>query len=534
MLIPKTISFRKTATLSILIWIASIVIFIAWVESFANEVTSTVKNAADILALIDIAIGIISFLLFIVSAIFGMVHSVLCFLKIIPKEETKTQKKDQIIITSSSLSRLFRRFLLAILLSFVFFIIIIPFLKSAEGLPYEEMAKVGGNNMNRIVFLFGFLSLTILLLTNWKKTHRSTATFLILFWVIGSLLVLYINLNSAKSLTQSNNSIQTLTSTSCDEQNNLMQAKNCTYIVETENGHGSGFFIAKGYLVTNTHVIENSTQIYTWINGKREPVSLWGFSVNDDIALLKIDTEAQTCSWSDSSKIELAETLYAVGWPEVLTGESAITKGIYSRIVKTQDNVEYIQTDAPINPGNSGGPLVGKCGIVGINEWKYSGDPSAPAEGMGFAITSNRAKPVIDQFIKDGYVHNLPVVVSQQTSENSQPQNPQNNSGTQIYQTGPDPATINGWVQARDWTRSQTNFWNNSTPQECDSALRSELKDLLARMSSIIETIVPKMMANKPITNEEDRLLYEFNSMQNRSIEIQNQMFQKNYKCYFK
>lgn len=216
--------------------------------------------------------------------------------------------------------------------------------------------------------------------------------------------------NLINSLKSNSNSTQATLEPVCKEQESLAKVKSCTYLVQTNLGHGSGFYIPGGYIVTNRHVIEGASKIFTPKDDKDIPLTLWGYSKDEDLAVLKSPFEATSCEFTDSTKIPLAETLYAIGWPFSPEGESSITRGIYSRSLKAIEGPEFIQTDAAINPGNSGGPLVGKCGIVGINTAKISwSDPNTPTEGFGFAISSNTAKSIVSQLITEGKPTNLPV-----------------------------------------------------------------------------------------------------------------------------
>lgn len=208
------------------------------------------------------------------------------------------------------------------------------------------------------------------------------------------------------------NSSGTTPPSNCNEQESLAKVKNCTVLVlRDDGGHGSGFLFlgSTGFIVTNRHVIEGAKKLSTW-HGKEEPLTLWGYSEDEDIAVLKTEVEFPTCNWANSQNIGLAETLYAVGWPNQSYGESSVTKGIFSRFIKTKEGAEFIQTDAALNPGNSGGPLVNKCGVVGINTTKVVwSDQDTPSEGSGFAYTSEYIKPIIDKLILEGSPKQLPV-----------------------------------------------------------------------------------------------------------------------------
>lgn len=195
---------------------------------------------------------------------------------------------------------------------------------------------------------------------------------------------------------------QALPST-CNEQRVIEKAKSCTVLIETENGHGSGFSIGNGYIITNRHVIEGARDIKMYSPDESDVV-VWNYSSEeDDLAVLKTDKNIPACSWADSDKISLAQTLYTVGWPNDPEGDSSLTKGIFSRAIKAYQGPQFIQTDAAVNPGNSGGPLVDKCGVVGINSAKIVwATEDIPTEGFSFAISSNYAQKITNELIANG------------------------------------------------------------------------------------------------------------------------------------
>lgn len=217
---------------------------------------------------------------------------------------------------------------------------------------------------------------------------------------------------------------------SCNEAESINKAKDCTLVILVENsegyGHGSGFSIQSGYIVTSFHIIENIDRINTYINGEKENLMVWGTSKNDDLAVLKLNTPIPTCKWSDSQALGPVETVYAVGWPMSSEGESTITNGRFDRIYRTPQGLEFIQVNAITKPGNSGGPLINKCGVVGIHtsgttvlksigiselgitpgEMTWS---SQFKEEVSLAISSNYAIPIINNLIQNGSVKALPI-----------------------------------------------------------------------------------------------------------------------------
>ncbi|MCR4329340.1 MAG: trypsin-like peptidase domain-containing protein [Candidatus Roizmanbacteria bacterium] len=216
---------------------------------------------------------------------------------------------------------------------------------------------------------------------------------------------------------------------SCNEQNMLTTVKRCTVMVlRDDGGHGTGFSIRDGFVVTNKHVIEGAHSLYIITAGQKQKVSLWNYSPTFDIAVLKLPQSGliPTCTWQDSSTLALAESLYAIGWPNEPGGDSTITKGIFSRINHYESGLEFIQTDAPLNPGNSGGPLVNKCGVIGVvtakESWSNEKLPR-PLEGLGNALSSHLVAPLVNNLIaegKDTTIPNVTQVASSQSSSQSQ------------------------------------------------------------------------------------------------------------------
>ncbi len=162
---------------------------------------------------------------------------------------------------------------------------------------------------------------------------------------------------------------------------------------------GSGFVYKQdenyGYVLTNNHVVENTTSVKVInIEGVEVDATVLGTDVYMDIAVLRIPKDAilQVATIGDSSNSELGDTVFTVGSPEGREYIGTVTKGIISgkdrEVAVKLSNGSYImsvlQTDAAINPGNSGGPLVNINGeVIGINSLKLVQDE---IEGMGFAI----------------------------------------------------------------------------------------------------------------------------------------------------
>jgi serine protease Do len=172
------------------------------------------------------------------------------------------------------------------------------------------------------------------------------------------------------------------------------------------NSLGSGFIIdPSGLVVTNNHVIADADEISVIFNdGTKLKADLVGKDTKSDLALLRVHTDKplRTVKFGDSDKLRLGEWVIAIGNPFSLGG--SVTAGIVSarnRDINSGPYDNYIQTDAAINRGNSGGPLFNLNGeVIGINTAIIS--PSGGSIGIGFAIPSDSAMPVIDQLQKYG------------------------------------------------------------------------------------------------------------------------------------
>ena len=177
---------------------------------------------------------------------------------------------------------------------------------------------------------------------------------------------------------------------------------------------GSGVIIdSRGYIVTNNHVVNGARTIQVVLsNGIKEPAQLTGTDAANDLAVLKIAVPQgglSVATLGDSSQLQVGQEVLAIGNP--LGDTETVTNGIVSALNRTVSEGQggatihnAIQTDAAINPGNSGGALVDMQGnVVGIPTLTAI-DPefNTPANGVGFAIPSNRVKSIVTQLIQTG------------------------------------------------------------------------------------------------------------------------------------
>jgi serine protease Do len=170
---------------------------------------------------------------------------------------------------------------------------------------------------------------------------------------------------------------------------------------------GSGFIIDRsGLVVTNNHVIADADSItVTLADDTNLPAEVVGRDVVTDLALLKVEAKQplSVLSWGDSNKARVGDWVLAIGDPFGLGG--TVTAGILSaraREINAGPYDDFLQTDASINRGNSGGPMFNMAGeVIGINTAIYS--PSGGSIGIGFAIPSNLARPVVEQLRDFGH-----------------------------------------------------------------------------------------------------------------------------------
>ncbi|MEX2452247.1 MAG: DegQ family serine endoprotease [Rhodospirillales bacterium] len=171
---------------------------------------------------------------------------------------------------------------------------------------------------------------------------------------------------------------------------------------------GSGFVIdPTGYIVTNNHVIQDADEITVSFNDNtRLKAEVVGRDAKTDLAVLKVKPEGKLThvKFGNSETARVGDWIVAIGNPFGLG--STVTAGILSargRNINAGPYDDFLQTDASINRGNSGGPMFNlDGGVIGINTAIFS--PSGGSVGIGFAIPSAVAEPVIKQLIKHGKV----------------------------------------------------------------------------------------------------------------------------------
>ncbi len=177
-------------------------------------------------------------------------------------------------------------------------------------------------------------------------------------------------------------------------------------------GIGTGVILdTEGHIVTNDHVIRvggafANTITVTLSDGRTARASVVGADPATDLAVIDIDLEGLTpADLGDVSTLSVGAEVVAMGFALGLQGDPTVTRGVISAKGRTiqEDTISIngaIQTDAGINPGNSGGPLVDHNGrVIGINTAIIRG-----AQNIGFAISIDLAKPIIEELLANGRI----------------------------------------------------------------------------------------------------------------------------------
>lgn len=186
---------------------------------------------------------------------------------------------------------------------------------------------------------------------------------------------------------------------------------------EVPQGAGTGFiYDAAGYIITNNHVVEGAQKLTVTLpppDNRTFDAQLIGRDPQTDLAVLKIDaTNLPTVPLGRSADLKVGDWVVAIGNALALEGGPTVTAGVVSALGRDEQEppgangqpgpvlYDLVQTDAAINPGNSGGPLVNMRGeVVGVNTLG-----STSAQGIGFAVSIDGAKPIIEALRANGRV----------------------------------------------------------------------------------------------------------------------------------
>lgn len=241
---------------------------------------------------------------------------------------------------------------------------------------------------------------------------------------------------------------------------------------------GSGVIIdaAKGYVVTNNHVVDNASTIKVQLSdGSKFDAKVVGKDPRSDIALIQIQDPKNltVIKLADSDALRVGDYTVAIGNPFGL-GET-VTSGIVSALGRSGLNAEnyenFIQTDAAINRGNSGGALVNLNGeLIGINTAILA--PDGGNIGIGFAIPSNMVKNLTAQMVQYGQVKRgeLGILGTELNSELAKAMKVDAQRGAFVSQVMPNSSAAKAGIKAGDVITSL-----NGKPISSFAALRAEV-----------------------------------------------------------
>ena len=235
------------------------------------------------------------------------------------------------------------------------------------------------------------------------------------------------SLTSVKSNTSGSGSAKAKSGEAADWSAVAKEVSDSVVSIDVATSDGS----AKGYIVTNNHVISGAKQIQvTLANGTIYSAQIVGTDTTTDLAVIKLDnppSNLKAAEFADSDNLAVGESVMAIGNP--LGYDDTATVGIVSALNRpvtvSDDNnndivTNAVQIDAAVNPGNSGGPTFNAAGqVIGINSSIASTTTSsgtAGSIGIGFAIPSNLVKRVANEIIDNGTVQHVALGVTIKSS----------------------------------------------------------------------------------------------------------------------
>lgn len=267
---------------------------------------------------------------------------------------------------------------------------------------------------------------------------------------------------------------------------------------------GSGFVIdaEEGYIITNNHVIRDAEEVrVTFHDDVTLTAEIIGHDEKTDLAVLKVNPEEKELhdvEFGDSAGMRVGDWVVAIGNPFGLGG--TVTAGIISarqRDIQAGPYDDFIQTDASINRGNSGGPMFNLNGeVIGVNTAIFS--PSGGSVGIGFAIPSALARPVVDQLIEFGRTRRgwLGVRIQSVTEEIAESLGLEGEQGALVASITPEGPAERAGLQHGD------------VILEFNGRTIDEMRDL------------PRIVAETPIGEEVDVVLWREGERVNVSVEI--------------
>jgi Do/DeqQ family serine protease len=218
-------------------------------------------------------------------------------------------------------------------------------------------------------------------------------------------------------------------------------------------GTGAGvIYRSDGYILTNFHVVGQADNIVVYLNdGRKFNGKVVGRDFYTDLALVKIDANnLHAAKFGSSENLRPGDWAIAIGSP--MGFDHSVTLGIISalnRNIRSDNNVELIQTDAAINPGNSGGPLLNIHGdVIGLNV-AIIGD----AQNIGFAIPVDVVKDVAQQLLTNGSIQRAYLGIAMQNLEPDIAKSlgmPSNTQGVLVAHTEPNSPAEQAGLQPGD------------------------------------------------------------------------------------
>ncbi len=203
-------------------------------------------------------------------------------------------------------------------------------------------------------------------------------------------------------------------SSSSSDWSQLFNNNNSSSNSNSPSALGSGVIVKKddtySYIVTNFHVVENTTRAVVSVGDTQVEAESVGYDAKSDLAVIKIKkTDTTVAEWGDSANLHVGQWVAAIGSPYGY--EQTLTTGVVSALYRsdvlsssssslsgTTVYTDMIQTDASINPGNSGGGLFDAEGkLIGINT--YISSTSQSSAGLGFAIPQASAQSAVETLI---------------------------------------------------------------------------------------------------------------------------------------
>ena len=191
-------------------------------------------------------------------------------------------------------------------------------------------------------------------------------------------------------------------------------------------GYGSGIvFTEDGYILTNAHIVDDADKLVVEVNDYSDSgvtheyeAKVIGSDTSTDVAVIKVDRDEKfvAAKIGNSDSLKVGQDVCVIGNPGInanIMFAHTMTKGVVSGldVECLADNgysISLIQTDAAINSGNSGGGMFDMYGnVVGVVNSKII---ATTYEGIGFALTINEAKPIMQDLLNYGYVKSRPVL----------------------------------------------------------------------------------------------------------------------------